>query len=498
MIRNLMHASSKQVSVVGLVVLAVAVAASASTLGNGFVGDDDYLVVNNPQLAADAPWSELFSGHWGASAGGSFENEMNAGYYRPIAVSALRIQRRLFGDDPAGYHAVNVALHALVCVLVFLLACELTALSGAAIAAIVFAVHAVHVEPVAAIHYQTTLLAALFAFAALVANARRPLDRRGVSVRDLALPLLYALALGAKEEGIVLLPLLLLYDVVIRRERLAVVLRPRYLALIAIAVGYLVLRSQIAPSQGFTYFQDETPCERAATMFGVFGLYARLLIFPFPLCPFYEWSILPPAHGLLEPFVLKGLAAAAALVAAIAYAAARVAKRGGAADPGDGRAARVALFGLALIPVSLVPFLQVIPILNVAAERFLYVGCFGYALLLGLAGERLIRSRAALVRVLAAALLGAYILLLGGLSLARGLDWRSDETLNLATVRSFPQSLNAHLALGRSYLSSGRYDDALEHLGMARRISPDLVAAQRLEQEARSRKEAAAAAQGSR
>src|SRR5512137_2699141 len=122
--RILMRASSKQVSIVGLVVLAVAVATSASTLGNGFVGDDAYLVVDNPQLAADAPWSALFTGHWGASAGGSFENEMNAGYYRPIAASALRIQKRLFGDDPAGYHAVSVAVHALVCALVFLLACE--------------------------------------------------------------------------------------------------------------------------------------------------------------------------------------------------------------------------------------------------------------------------------------------------------------------------------------------------------------------------------------
>lgn len=479
-----MNRNRKLAAAAAVLVAAVAVAASSSALGGGFVGDDRYLVVDNPLLSADTPWPELLLGRWGGRAGGAFERRMNAGYYRPASAAALRLERRLFGDSPAGYHAVSVALHALASLLVLALALRVAPPAGAGIAGLVFAAHAVHAEPVAAIHYQTTLLSGLFVLAALAVNARRPEGARGSPVRGTATALLYALALGSKEEAIVLPALLFLYDAAIRGERPRALLRPRYLALFAIAAAYLVLRARLAPEQGFTYFRDETPYERVATMLGVFGLYARLLVLPHPLCPFYEWSILPPARSVLEPLALAGIAAAAALAAGVAIAGA-VVRRGGAPD--RVAAARAALFALLFVPVSLLPFSQVIPILNVAAERFLYVGSAGFAVLVGLAGARALGRGRAPVRAAAAALLGGYVLLLGGLSHARGLDWRSDEALHAATVRDFPESLSARLALAELALSRGRWDEARRHAEAAIRISPGLERARELERAATAR-----------
>jgi len=471
--------------------MAAAIASSSSVLENGFVGDDRYLVVENPVLAKNAPWSDVLAGHWASGSNNGFEKRMNAGYYRPVTTAALRLQKRLFGESPFGYHAVNLGLHVFVCLLVFLLALEIAPLGAAAIAGIAFAIHPVHVEPVAAVSYQTTLLCGLFVFSALLVNAKGRFVRHEFSAREIALPLLYACALGAKEEGIVLLPLLLAYDVAIRREKLSVLFRARYLALAAIALGYLVLRARVAAPQGFTYFQNETAYERIATMVGVAGLYARLLVFPHPLCPFYEWSILPPAHSLLEPFALFGLTASAIYAVALAVAAV-LAKKGAAKGMGKGETARFALFALAFVPVSLAPFSHAIPILNAAAERFLYMGSFGYALLLGLAGERLLFGEGRIVRSLAAVSFGAYFLMLGAMSHVRCSDWRSDEALHTATVRDFPESLSAHLALSRLMLESGRYDEALIHAEAARRIAPSLASARELSSEAAARRNSAA------
>ena len=105
------------------------------------------------------------------------------------------------------------------------------------------------------------------------------------------------LSVAAKEDGIVLLPAVLLYELVVAEESLRVALRPRFLVLAAIAAVYLAVRFTVAPDQGFTYFGDESAYVRVATVIGVLGLYGRLLLVPFPLCPFYEWSILPPARS---------------------------------------------------------------------------------------------------------------------------------------------------------------------------------------------------------
>ena len=48
-------------------------------------------------------------------------------YYRPLTIFPLALDHELWGADPRGFHRTNVALHLLVCALVFLLARRLGA-----------------------------------------------------------------------------------------------------------------------------------------------------------------------------------------------------------------------------------------------------------------------------------------------------------------------------------------------------------------------------------
>jgi protein O-mannosyl-transferase len=104
--------------------------------------------------------------------------------YYPLLHSAFWVQHRLFGDDPLGYHVVNVLLHAASAVLFALVLRRLLAEWGAAaegtgwLAALLFALHPVHVESVAWITEQKNTLSLAFYLAAALVYLRFDETRR--------------------------------------------------------------------------------------------------------------------------------------------------------------------------------------------------------------------------------------------------------------------------------------------------------------------------------
>ena len=67
----------------------------------------------------------------------------------------------MFGDDPAGYHVVNVLLHAVACVLVFVVLRRIE-VPGAGVAALLFAVHPVNAATVVWISELKNILSLIF------------------------------------------------------------------------------------------------------------------------------------------------------------------------------------------------------------------------------------------------------------------------------------------------------------------------------------------------
>jgi len=152
----------------------------------GFIWDDDVYVTDNPLLTAPDGLKRIWF---------SFDSPSQ---YFPLTYTTFRLEHGLWGSNPAGYHWVNILLHAANALLVWRLLRRL-GLPGAWLAAALFALHPVHVESVAWITERKNVLSLFFLLLAALAWIEFLEERPQGSRRYYGLALvLYTLALFAK------------------------------------------------------------------------------------------------------------------------------------------------------------------------------------------------------------------------------------------------------------------------------------------------------------
>ncbi|MFH1999562.1 MAG: tetratricopeptide repeat protein [Planctomycetota bacterium] len=125
----------------------------------GFIWDDDDYVTHNPVIRT----SDGLASIW-------FDPGSLPQYY-PLVHTTYWLEYHLWGLDARGYHLVNLLLHAISSVLLYLILGRL-GFSFAFLAAAVFALHPVHVESVAWITERKNTLSVLFVFLSLLAWMR--------------------------------------------------------------------------------------------------------------------------------------------------------------------------------------------------------------------------------------------------------------------------------------------------------------------------------------
>ena len=106
---------------------------------------------------------------------------------------------------------------------------------------------------------------------------------------------------------------------------------------------------------------------------------------------------------------------------------------------------------------------------TIMGERLAYLPSAGICLLLALTWGRLESWN---TRV-AFSVLGLLALLLGGRSMVRNRDWKSNLTLYSAAVRVVPGSSRAHGLLGQEYLRLGKLEAARDELATAIAVFPN-------------------------
>ena len=151
------------VAICGLLCLAV-VLVFCQTGGYDFVNfDDDHYVYDNEHLNHGFTWDGLlyYAYHWHSYT------------YHPLSTYSHMLDCQLFGLKAGGHHWMNVVLHAITAVLLFLLLRQMTGrLWPSALVAALFAIHPLRVESVAWISERKDVLSGLFFVLTLGAYVR--------------------------------------------------------------------------------------------------------------------------------------------------------------------------------------------------------------------------------------------------------------------------------------------------------------------------------------
>jgi protein O-mannosyl-transferase len=428
----------------------VALAASATSLRNGFAYDDIAIIATNTKVHELSSWWTLFaSSYWPAQYGESL--------YRPFSTLAYSIQWAVGGGRPLLFHGVSILLFIVLAVAVLVLLRELLAEGGAAVGAALFAAHPVHTEAVANVVGQAELFAALGVVGALTLYLRA---RRagGPSLRQgFGIVALYALASIAKEHAL-LFPLLIgaLELTVLRENRDRRHAARLTVVLLLVAAQVLAARAVVLGS----VFGEQHPVEmdlstRVWTMFRVVPEWLRLLVWPAHLSADYAPNQIAIVDG---PGVVSLLGIVLLSLWAIAFAFAL-------------RKHREVAFGLAWLAITFIPVSNLLSGV-VLQERTLMLPSVGASLVFGAAFQWLLRQATTLEARRGLVGVVALLALLGVVrSARRNPVWRDNLTLFTQTVQDAPRSYRAHYVYGSELFNVGRAGEGERELRQAIALS---------------------------
>ncbi len=416
---------------------------NAPTVDYDFAYDDNaYILERAP--AWEQGWPAFFS-------------ERSFGIGRHFALLSMDLDRR----DPLAprpFHYTNIAVSALATLLLWELAIAL-GLSGAGAfaAAALFAVHPIHTDAVVNITGRAGSMAAASVMGCLLMHVRG--YGRGVTGYAAA-ALLFLLGLGSKEDALVLFPLLILYDAIVRRETKSEEQIPwaAYVAYAGVTAAWLAgVYSNFATVTEIGYFDNPLAhvdvWQRMTRASEILWSYAGLTIWPTHLLPDRSFAV-------TRPDTVAGPTGLIVWIVAVATALAlRV------------RTPRAAFAFLWFPATFAITSNIVFPIGTIMAERLAYLPSAGFCLLAGLAVAA-VAKRGRFIGGLTAVVTFIAVFALGLAYDNRARAWASDDHYHWVAAIMSPDSAKAHHNLGLTHARAEKYEDAARAFERSLKIYP--------------------------
>lgn len=322
-----------------------------------FAWDDEALVRDNQWTGDLHHLPELFRRDlWSTTRLSTLES----GYYRPLFLVSLALDRAMFGLSASGAHLVSLLWHLGAALALYVLLEALVPKDRALLGTAIFALHPAQSEVLALVAARNDSMAALMTLLAL----RLLLDPPLRPARGIGAGLLLFGALLSKESAL-LAPLLLLALDLGRWRRPGPLLR--YAPLVLAVAAYLGLRAAVGVGGGM-----DAPLTGLRILgqnaLGMLAIYARILLWPWPLSPARHIRYLPALATTL-PYLLAALGLTI-------WGLLRGERRG------------LVLAGLAWAALTFAPTLAATVDKGLLGERYLYFPIAGFALALASALPR--------------------------------------------------------------------------------------------------------------
>lgn len=412
----------------------------SNTFKNEFVWDDTQLIVKNTFIKDIHNLKHVFSKDYFTYSGQEAWVHSGRESFRPVTTTSYFIDYYIWANNASGYHLTNLILYMLAVILAYKIAFLLfSCWKSALMTALLFSLHPINTEVVNAICFRGDILAFIFVLLSFLFYIKA--KNKGYILLSC---LFFMLALSSKESVIIMPLVFIVYSKLYEKNNL----KYKALSYVLISSLFLVARIFILHAPGTSFISK---IDYSSTMsFNIMSLmlkeYLRLLIIPLSLSTEHplssNFSILD-----IATFIITGII----LIATF-----------------HNKNNKPLTMGVIWIFAALIPVVN--PLVNVVAERYLFLASFGFCLILVSAIKPfLLKSRTKYLVLFICSLL---CIIYGMRTFERNYDWKDDKTLWSKTIIDNPYNALGYYSLGCVFLSEGKYSNAENYYKKCIEINP--------------------------
>ncbi len=387
------------------------------------------------------------------------------GNYAPVQIISYMFDYVIWGMRPAGFIFTNILIHTANGILFYYL---LTRLSWqrlpACAAALIFLIHPVQVESVVWVAQRKNVLSMLFfllSFIWYISYRDESGKRRGLWY--VSSMIAFILALLAKPVSIILPLVFIAYDFCMAPQRdrksLKNLLSDKipFFAVAFVFVLLTIYSQSMTMGGGRTSYLNGTPFNTLFTMLPVFIRYLKLIFWPADLSAVYAPAI---KTGIDIEVALSALLLSLVVGLGIFLYHRR----------------RDLLFWLVLFFLGLLPVSQIVPIVTLMNDRYLYfpmLGAAAFIVSITFLAINKVGKEKSLVRAAAGA---AFLLLLGHdlmVTHERIPVWKDENALWEDAVRKVPDSPKARFSYAHILEYQGKLDEAVKQYEVGLSLSSE-------------------------
>jgi tetratricopeptide (TPR) repeat protein len=436
-----------------------------NSVGNQFTNWDDSMIYANSQVIRSISWDNIIK---------IFTPE-KAANFQPIRILSYAIDYHFWKLNPVGYHITSIFFYILTCVMVFFTLRHLSATLRekasrdshervALFGAFLFAAHPVHVEAVTWLAARKEVLQGFFFFLGFYLYLKiKGITGRKKMVYFSMVLFTILLAILSKPSAVVFPAAIFVYEIAQKEDKWMDFIRSHRIFLAILLVISIIFASLLVKvmweAGGVKPFRGGSFFNNLLISFYIFLYNIQLLIFTINYSAAYTLPISNPILSL-KTSIFVGVTILFFVMGLWSL-----------------KRTKVLFFSLSFFFVTLIPYLNIIPISTLLADRYIFISSLSFCLLLGIAFDKLYQHRikrfsSSFFKFLSIAI---FLLLLAGYSfmtINQNRIWRNSYTLWTDAVEKSPDSNTANALMGVVYMDLGMDEKAVKYLEKAVQVLP--------------------------
>ncbi len=435
-----------------------------NSLGNFFTNWDDGMIYQNSNIRR-LNWDGIKR---------IFKYE-KGNTYQPVRMLSYAVDYHFWKLNPIGYRITNILFYILTCIMVFLTLKNLSSqlreraspdshLRVAMFGSLIFAAHPVHVEAVTWLSARKEVLQGFFFFLAFYLYLKGSEETAKKKLIYFLFTLFSILiAILSKPSAVVFPGILILYEVSKRKDKGLEFIRNHWLFFsISIIVStifiYILIRVMIEAG-GFKPYRGGNFFSNLLISFYAFIYNIKLLVATINYSAAYTIPVSNPIVSIrtflfvITTFLIFGFSIWSL------------------------KKTRIIFFSTFFFLITIFPYLNLLPISTLLADRYVFIASFSYVFLLGILFDRFFnfyhkKLSKDFFKLLSVAVFLLLLFSYSYMTIYQNTIWRNSYTLWADAVEKHPESNTANAMMGVVYMDLGMYEKAVGYLEKAVQILP--------------------------